>query len=107
MNNDNLLGEIKKIIKPLEEGQKRLEKNYKELLEGQNELQQNVKEQGKDIKILKQDVKNVDLKIEIVNNNLKKTEKDIITHITYLFENSATQKQVDELEHQVKILKSA
>lgn len=100
MTEDNLIKQIKKLIEPLNEGQKRLEKTL------ENHGKQ-LESQGKDIKILKQDVKNLDLKIEIVNSNLKKTKSEIMTHITYLFENSATQKQVDNLEHRVKALESA
>jgi uncharacterized membrane protein YvbJ len=58
----------------------------------------------RDNRILKEDIKQVDMKIEVVNNNLKRTENDIITQITYLYENAGTQEEIDKLKHRVKSL---
>ena len=88
----------------MEIGQEQLEKNYKELLGGQKELQQNVKEQGKDIKGVKQDVVKLDLKIEVFNSKMEKETDDIINGIGDSLEIVASQKQVDNLDHRVKIL---
>jgi predicted nucleic acid-binding Zn-ribbon protein len=74
------------------------------LKQGVGGLRQQMNGLERDNKILKEDIKQVDLKIEIVNNNLKRTENDIITQITYLYENAGIQEEIDKLKHRVKSL---
>ena len=111
MNNYDLLIKIEEIFKPLQDGQIRLETGFKQLEagqkkleEGQKQLQLSVTKQGKDIQALKQSDERIEMKIELVNSNLKKTEEEIISNITYLLHNAATQKQVDDLEDRIGIL---